>query len=161
MTIIEALEALKAGKRIKVTGKEAGEKMLPLRLRPTEKPPVLYCRNGKIMAEGVGEIIFAFEDLNKDVYEIYEESILDEGEREYLSVFLRPFRGRIISLEKIPTEKSGFEKIEMTVRSKNPCLAFEVACLPCFEKGTMYERMELGREYKVEELRLFGKETGE
>lgn len=76
----------------------------------------------------------------------HKEPILDEAERAYLSAVIRPFRKSVISIEKSTIYGEG-EVI---------CIDTEKSdiVLPPFEEGTMYDGMEVGREYTLEELGL-------
>lgn len=80
--------------------------------------------------------------------EEYEESILDDKEREYLSAVIKPFRKRIKSIKKTDyPSNSAFISIEM-----DKC---EHIFLPVFELNSeMYQRMEINKEYTLEDLGL-------
>lgn len=77
---------------------------------------------------------------------IVHPQILDDAERRYLSAVIRPFRKSVISIEKSTIYGEGeaicidTEKVDIV--------------LPPFEEGTMYDDMEVGREYTLEELGL-------
>lgn len=77
-----------------------------------------------------------------------EESILDDIEKEYLSAVVKPFRKRIKSIKKNDyPSNSAFISIEM-----DKC---EHIFLPVFELNSgMYQRMEINKEYTLEDLRL-------
>lgn len=76
-----------------------------------------------------------------------EESILDEKEREYLSVVIRPFRDDVKFICK-NDNYTGHEYINIGFY-KNDNILF-----PCFKKGSMYKGMKLNKEYELEELGL-------
>lgn len=80
--------------------------------------------------------------------EEYEESILNDIEKEYLSAVVKPFRKRIKSIKKIDyPSNSAFISIEM-----DKC---EYIFLPVFELNSgMYQRMEINKEYTLEDLGL-------
>lgn len=80
------------------------------------------------------------------IYEIKE--ILDDKEREYLGNFIRPFRNKIINIEKILSYDE--EKEWMCIALKKE----QSIKLPYFKSNTMYKGMELNKEYTLEELGL-------
>ena len=80
-----------------------------------------------------------------------KEPLLDKSERNYLRNFLAPFRHKV-------------EGIVLEYRSQllgNVALAIHTydnwIFLPPFEKGKMYAKLEINREYTLEELRLWKK----
>lgn len=91
--------------------------------------------------------------LNSSIKEVeiptyieYIQPKLDDKEKEYLSGVIRPFRKYIYGILK--RECDGCEYITFfNSRGYN-------IDLPFFEKGTMYNGMELNREYSLEELEL-------
>lgn len=79
-------------------------------------------------------------------------SPLDEKEKEYLSAVIKPFRNRVIFIRKTYLESMGEERIEIVIEVNN-CF-HHYMMLPPFEKGTMYQGMELDKEYTIEDLGL-------
>lgn len=77
-----------------------------------------------------------------------EEPILDDIEKEYLGAVIKPFRKRIKSIKKTDyPSNSAFISIEM-----DKC---EHIFLPVFELNSgMYQRMEINKEYTLEDLGL-------
>ena len=80
--------------------------------------------------------------------EIIKKSILDEKEKEYLSVVIKPFRDKIKCLNKRTYGRNAVEFIEFKFNDD------DFMCFPNFEKGTMYKGMELEKKYTLEELGL-------
>lgn len=80
--------------------------------------------------------------------EEYKEPILDDIEKEYLSAVIKPFRKRIKSIKKTGyPSNSAFISIAMDKS--------EHIFLPVFELNSgMYQRMEINKEYTLEELGL-------
>ena len=76
-----------------------------------------------------------------------EEPILDEKERKYLSGVIRPFRNEIKNISKTLFDDEK-EFIIITFKDNDS------TTLKNFKKGTMYEGMELNKEYTLEELGL-------
>lgn len=88
------------------------------------------------------------ESLLTGKYQIVKipKQILDEQEKEYLSSVIKPFRDRIIYIEKRDEDNQN-EYIVISFYSEK--IAF-----PLFEKGTMYKGMETDKKYMLEELGL-------
>ena len=71
--------------------------------------------------------------------------ILTETEREYLSAVIKPFRDEVKHIS-----KNQYDDEELVqIRTKSG-----LALLPPFKKGLMYNGMEVGKEYALEELGL-------
>lgn len=101
---------------------------------------------------------------NKDSYsdkflnqEINIPDILDKQEKEYLRNVIKPFRYRVKSISK-QNDINGYEYISIGVsypiNKSNGCFDTDHVFLPLFKRGTMYNNMEVGREYTLEELGL-------
>lgn len=80
--------------------------------------------------------------------EIIKKPILDEAERRYLKNVVRPFKDKISYICKSQTVISKSEWIRLVLKA-DLCIEF-----PCFENGTMYKGMEVGKKYTLEELGL-------
>lgn len=86
----------------------------------------------------------------------YEETILDDKEKAYLSNIIKPFKKYVYRIEKIEEQKQ--ERIcisyaEYLERVKGQEV-YRFIFLPTFKAGTMYKGMELNKEYTLEELGL-------
>lgn len=77
----------------------------------------------------------------------YKPSILDDVEKAYLSAVIKPFRDRVISIEKRFFSK-GREYLSFKMHN------WETLLFPTFCEGTMYKGMEVYRKYTLEELGL-------
>ena len=89
--------------------------------------------------------------------EEYQEPILDEKEKKYLSAVIKPFRNRIVSIAKIKDwidENSNLEVVEIVLKLPNKYQDLEYVQLPYFEKDTMYKNMKANKRYTLEELGL-------
>lgn len=75
-----------------------------------------------------------------------EEPILDDIEKEYLSIVIRPFREKVKYIVK---RNTLIEKEYIAINFKD-----NSGCLPDFKKNTMYKNMELNKYYTLEELGL-------
>ena len=102
-----------------------------------------------------------FERIGIGDHEIFNEisgwleqdySPLDEKEREYLSAVIKPFRSHVVFIRKIYLESAGKERIEIVIEV-NSCF-HHYMILPPFDKGTMYQGVELDKEYSLEDLGL-------
>ena len=77
------------------------------------------------------------------------KGILDDKEREYLSVVIKPFRDEVEFIMKDYTDDDKQEYIEIAIKD-------EVSILfPYFKKSTMYAGMERCKKYTLEELGLW------
>ena len=74
-----------------------------------------------------------------------EAQILDDAEKEYLKAVIKPFRDKVKCILKC--SNSG-EWIAIKIINDT------TINFPYFEKGTMYQGMELNRKYTLEELGL-------
>lgn len=77
----------------------------------------------------------------------YKPPILDDVEKAYLSAVIKPFRDRVISIEK---RLFSGEREYLSFRMHD----WETIALPFFTKGTMYKGMEVYRKHTLEELGL-------
>lgn len=74
--------------------------------------------------------------------------LLDDGEREYLRVVLRPFKKDIECVVKYAS--IGYPYEYLVVKMKRKCNW----CFPMFPIGTMYQGMEESKEYTLKDLGL-------
>ena len=103
---------------------------------------------------------------NKDVYsdkflnqeiEIEAKDVLDEVEKKYLKSIIRPFKDRVVSIEKRKNINSEgtFYYIGIIVKHIAIDRFSEAIYLPYFKpESKMYEGMELNKEYTLKELGL-------
>lgn len=82
----------------------------------------------------------------KWLLEEYEEPVLDEVERKYLSDVIKPFGHRVSYIVK-RVNGSGYY---IAIKLNN----MDVMKLPYFTHNTMYKGMTVDREYKLKELGL-------
>lgn len=78
----------------------------------------------------------------------YEEKILDDVERKYLSDVIRLFRNRVTSIEKRDDIYEEKQFIIIVVGHK------ENVNLPYFRKATKYKGMKADKKYTLEDLGL-------
>ena len=87
-----------------------------------------------------------YDDCIRWLAEEYEETVLDDVERKYLSDVIKPFGHRVSYIVK-KLNGSGYY---IAIILNN----FDVMNLPYFTRNTMYKGMTVGREYKLKELGL-------
>lgn len=137
MNILEAMTALNAGKKI--------------RLRSWPNGVYLYLKYGQIFGENDKPDFDTISINNRTLleeWEEYKEPILTNEEKEYLSAVIKPFRNHVKSIEKIKSI------ITVKLEYLNINMVADGITLPYFNKGAMYKRMEVDKEYTLEELGL-------
>lgn len=112
----------------------------------------ILTENGIIDSKGNGPYSTILCRLLEGNLEI-QKPILDDVEKLYLENVLRPFKNRIMYIEKI--YEFGYEQIRCRVSLPLKEHGNEYCILPCFNRGTMYKNMETNIEYTLEELGLF------
>lgn len=86
---------------------------------------------------------------------VYEnKEVLDEKEKEYLSAVIKPFKKRVIRIEKIKRLYGNSEFINIVLYSSISCNKEESIQLPYFKKGKMYKGMKRDKKYTLKELGL-------
>ena len=92
-----------------------------------------------------------FGDRNVKLTLKYQDPILDEVERKYLSGVIRPFRDIVKGISKMKSvSKENMEYILITL-ADNEC---SYMAFPYFKKEKMYKNMKLNKRYTLEELEL-------
>lgn len=74
------------------------------------------------------------------------KEILDKKEKEYLGNVIKPFRNRVIYIEKGKWQDR--EYINIYIKNEDTMI------IPSFYKGTRYKGMESNKKYTLQELRL-------
>ena len=87
------------------------------------------------------------DDILEWMAQPYEESILDDVEKAYLSAVIKPFRNRIRFIVKIRYKLLEQEFIYISVEGNS-------ITFPPFKLGTKYKGMEVNIKYSLEELGL-------
>lgn len=97
----------------------------------------------------LGKIIKIEEPEYTTVYE-YKTEILDEAEKRYLRGVIKPFRDKVKGIKKEIKclDEKNEEEIMIWLKDR------QLIRLPGFKPNTMYKRMELYKEYTLEELGL-------
>lgn len=91
------------------------------------------------------------EILNKE-FKIKDEILLNDKEKEYLKAVIKPFRNRVMYIEKINVISFQYIKIVVEALSENSFC--DIICLPKFKTGTQYKFLKLDIQYKLEDLGL-------
>lgn len=145
MNLIEALTALKEGKKIK--GKT------------WQFTKYVYLDKDGLVKDSDNEEYNAWYPFGKffdDEWEIVETPILDEQEKKYLEDFLRPFTKRYDKIEVVKRDVGSRSYIEIDFYAFKDGELSDYTNLPYFEKTEhMYEGMKEGKCYTLEELDLF------
>lgn len=108
---------------------------------------VIYHNSIEIYRENFCLFSPACNAFTKWLEEEYKPNILDDVEKAYLSAVIKPFRDRVISIEKRFFSK-GREYLSFKMHN------WETLLFPTFCEGTMYKGMEVYRKYTLEELGL-------
>ena len=102
-----------------------------------------------------GVYIFFNVSLLEDDWEEYKPDVLDEEEKEYLSVVIGPFRSRVICIRKL---EYGPLKYSINIRlyreKGDDAPGNDYIRLPFFTGDKMYKGMEADKSYTLEELGL-------
>ena len=83
-------------------------------------------------------------------YEI-EKPILDKVEKKYLENILRPFKDRVLYVEKV----NGVNQRQFLCITLDGLAGYENIDLPYFKENTMYIGMQAGKQYTLKESGLF------
>lgn len=159
LTLREAIEALKAGKKIRLNQKNS----TPFCLNEEG----LFKFDGFEIEEGIliklGYIdslcncISDFENImNRKGFILVEEPILDDKEKNYLGNIIKPFKEKYtaMTITKIATKfHTAYICIALIEKGKKDACHEEIA-LPYFDRDKMYKGMELDKEYTLKELDL-------
>ena len=78
----------------------------------------------------------------------YQEYILTDKEKAYLSAVIAPFKDKVKTIAKLSDNFPPKEYIRILIEGSAD------AILPTFNKDTMYKGMQIEREYALEELGL-------
>ena len=79
--------------------------------------------------------------------------ILNCNEKEYLGSVIKPFRNEVVSIKKVADNPGNYYRIAIKKLSM-AYMCDETIYLPYFKGGTMYNGMEIDKEYTLKELGL-------
>ena len=146
MTIVEAVKALTEGKKI--------------RRNDWEKGHYITLIDNQVVSQSGWSSGLCIEDFSADCWEIYEEPVLDEKEKEYLSAVIKPFRDRVFYIQKVKTTNLDDQFIFIRVKrydceeNERESTKYEYIDLPYFKANTMYKNMKGNKKYSLKELGL-------
>lgn len=139
MTFEEALNALKEGKKIR-------------RKDWCDGFFITLTSNKCLVVNGRTSGLF-LDDFSEDCWEEYEEPVLDDAEKKYLSAVIKPFRDRVCYICKLELISCN-QFIHMEVKRYDEDTSYDYINLPIFKKDTMYKNMKVGKDYTLKELGL-------
>ena len=84
-----------------------------------------------------------------------EKPILSDSEKDYLENVLRPFKDRIVYIEKLKSRDPSYEYIGFKIVYEDHRCPTNWCYLPYFREGTMYKNIELDKYYNLDEPGLF------
>lgn len=115
---------------------------------------VLWDENGAVNAF-LG--ITSDDETPTRIADIINPPLLTDEERKELSYLLKPYKYRVMFIEKNYKESNTNHDYEcICVNLANSAIApGEFWELPCFIKGSEYQGMKLDKPYTIEELKLF------
>lgn len=123
-----------------------------LELVSFEKSPTYYSNKGFHYSASLGLTTYSFEEVDFSVKKTNNEFLLDCIDRKYFNNFLRPFRDKIQYICKMQSLDSDYEYIKIIYfKDTHPCNI----CLPYFKTGTMFKKLELDKQYDLNDLNLF------
>ena len=155
MNTLEALQALKEGKKIKIK-----------RTDDIVYSPIVYDGYIYLDSDGMAKVswsdseywdiavggVYAF-DTN--LYEICESPILTDSEREFLGNLIKPFKDKIKTIEKVSVDdNSMYQFITIVLASEYQYFDCESIELPYFRKDKYYKGMAAKKRYTLKELGL-------
>ena len=146
MTIVEAVKALNEGKKI--------------RRNDWKKGDYITLIDNQVVSQSGWSSGLCIEDFSADWWEEYEEPVLDEKEKEYLSAVIKPFRDRVCYIQKVKTTNLDNQFIFIRLKryyceeNEHESTEYEDIDLPYFKANTMYKNMKENKKYSLNELGL-------
>lgn len=140
MNILEALELMKQGKKIRRKNWKKGDYMTF-----SGKKLVLKSKDKSEWTD----VVIGLSEVYEDKWEELKEPILDEAEKRYLSAVIRPFRNRVLYIRKRVASSFYGKKTYISIR-----VGDELVELPYFDMKEMYCGMKVDKTYTLEELGL-------
>ena len=146
MTIVEAVKALNEGKKI--------------RRNDWEKGYYITLIDNQVVSQSGWSSGLCIEDFSEDCWEEYKEPVLDEEEKKYLSVVIKPFKDMVCYIQKVETTNSDNQFIFIRLKrydcedNEPESTKYEDIDLPYFKANTMYKNMKGNKKYSLKELGL-------
>lgn len=123
-----------------------------LELVSFEKSPTYYSNKGFHYSVPLGLTTYSFEEVDFSVKKTNNEFLLDCIDRKYFNNFLRPFRDKIQYIRKMQSLDSDYEYIKINYFEDTHV---SYLYLPDFKTGTMFKKLELNKQYDLNDLNLF------
>ena len=115
----------------------------------------LYKENQKICFSDTCPVLnLNTSDLNFGTWELYQESILDKTEKEYLSNVIKPFKNKVAYIMKDVLLLCAPKYVFIKICVKAEIRTYEHINLPTFISDSRYKNMKLGYKYSLKELGL-------
>lgn len=115
-----------------------------------EKSPTYYSNKGFHYSVPLGLTTYSFEEVDFSVKKTNNEFLLDCIDRKYFNNFLRPFKDKIQYICKKQILDSEYIKINYFYDTH-----VSYIYLPEFKAGTMFKKLELDKQYDLNDLDLF------
>lgn len=93
-------------------------------------------------------------DLTYGTWELYQEPILNEEEKEYLNNVIKPFKNKVSYIAKIKYLVGYCNDVFIQICVKSYSSMPEYISLPTFSIDSRYNNMQLGYKYSLKELGL-------
>ena len=110
----------------------------------------------KTLSACSGELMYMGEFVGHECIS-YEEIILTDKEKAYLSAVLKPYKDRVKKIVLYGSLLDGYEYLTVCITSKTKDCVDSMQ-FPYFEKGTMYSGMKVNQAYTPSELGLWEEE---
>ena len=114
--------------------------------------PTYYSNKGFHYSVPLGLTTYSFEEVDFSVKKTNKKFLLDCIDRKYFNNFLRPFRDKIQYICKKQSSDSDYEYIKINYFEDNHA---SYIYLPYFKAGTMFKKLELNKQYDLNDLDLF------
>lgn len=115
-----------------------------------EKSPTYYSNKGFRYSAALGLTTYSFEEVDFSVKKTNKEFLFDCMDRKYFNNFLRPFKDKIQYICKKQILDSEYIKIKYFYDTH-----VSYIYLPEFKAGTMFKKLELDKQYDLNDLDLF------
>lgn len=116
-----------------------------------ENPSTYYSNRGYYYSFPLELTTYSFDEVDFSVKKTNNEFLLDCIDRKYFNNFLRPFRYKIQYICKKQILDSEYIKINYFYDTHVSSIY-----LPEFKAGTMFKKLELDKQYDLNDLDLFG-----
>lgn len=117
-----------------------------------ENSPTYYSNKGFHYSVPLGLTTYSFEEVDFSIKKTNNKFLLDSIDRKYFNNFLRPFRDKIQYIRKMQSLDSDYEYIKIFYfKDTQPSSIY----LPYFKTGTMFKKLELDKQYDLNDLDLF------